>query len=261
MAFTGDCAADPRLRAAPTSSRATRARSTARCTSRSSRCPTTACSIRRTTIAASPRPASREERRFNPRLGGEIGEGDFVGYMKNLGLPHPKQIDDRGAGQPALRPAGQRGGDAPHDPDWAPLRFTFAGVWEIEPHWLEEHARATVQRARRARARRIRRPARPHPRRDPDPARRACGAGRASCRRTAVVAVCRAGRRSAQATVMLQQGGLRARSPTSPAACCAGAARAAASRATRSRLRDILSRDARRTSCRFSTESRAIPAS
>ena len=34
-----------------------------------------------------------EERRFNPRLGGEIGEGDFVGYMNNLGLPHPKLID------------------------------------------------------------------------------------------------------------------------------------------------------------------------
>src|SRR5205809_868323 len=29
-----------------------------------------------------------EERSYNPRLGGEIGEGDFVGYMSNLGLPH-----------------------------------------------------------------------------------------------------------------------------------------------------------------------------
>src|SRR5205085_9172707 len=27
-----------------------------------------------------------EERRFNPRIGGEIGVGDFTGYMKNLGL-------------------------------------------------------------------------------------------------------------------------------------------------------------------------------
>ena len=34
-----------------------------------------------------------EERRFNPRLGGDIGETDFVGYMDNLGLPHPKLID------------------------------------------------------------------------------------------------------------------------------------------------------------------------
>src|SRR4030095_3430432 len=34
-----------------------------------------------------------EERTFNPRLGGDIGEGDFVGYMQNLGLPHPKLMD------------------------------------------------------------------------------------------------------------------------------------------------------------------------
>lgn len=34
-----------------------------------------------------------EERRFNPRLGGTIGEADFVGYMDNLGLPHPKLMD------------------------------------------------------------------------------------------------------------------------------------------------------------------------
>jgi len=34
-----------------------------------------------------------EECRFNPRLGGEVGEGDFTGYMKNLRLAHPKKID------------------------------------------------------------------------------------------------------------------------------------------------------------------------
>ena len=35
----------------------------------------------------------REERRFNPRLGGETGEADFTGYMKNLRLAHPKKLD------------------------------------------------------------------------------------------------------------------------------------------------------------------------
>src|SRR5262249_8288266 len=35
----------------------------------------------------------REEKRWNPRVGGDASEGDFVGYMQNLGLPHPKQID------------------------------------------------------------------------------------------------------------------------------------------------------------------------
>ena len=34
-----------------------------------------------------------EERAFNPRLGGARSEADFVGFMANLGLPHPKQID------------------------------------------------------------------------------------------------------------------------------------------------------------------------
>ncbi len=79
-----------------------------------------------------------EERQFNPRLGGQIGEGDFVGYMKNLNLPHPKRIDEA---VPANLRCGRPGNDIepPPDPDWAPLRFTFSGVWEVEPHWLEEN--------------------------------------------------------------------------------------------------------------------------
>jgi hypothetical protein len=28
------------------------------------------------------------------------------------------------------------------DPGWAPLRYSFAGIWEIDPHGLEEHAQA-----------------------------------------------------------------------------------------------------------------------
>ena len=33
-----------------------------------------------------------EEKRFNPRIGGEAREEDFAGFMDNLGLPHPKLI-------------------------------------------------------------------------------------------------------------------------------------------------------------------------
>src|ERR1700754_1806846 len=82
-----------------------------------------------------------EEKKFKPRLGGEIGEGNYAGYMKNLDLPHPKKIDEAG---PATRRWGQPGNEAAmaHDPDWAPLRFTFSGVWEVEPHWLEENLAA-----------------------------------------------------------------------------------------------------------------------
>jgi glyoxylase-like metal-dependent hydrolase (beta-lactamase superfamily II)/rhodanese-related sulfurtransferase len=80
-----------------------------------------------------------EERRFNPRLGGEIGEADFVGYMRNLGLPHPKQMD---IAVPANLRCGRPDASVqlPADPAWAPLTFTFAGIFEIQPHALEEHA-------------------------------------------------------------------------------------------------------------------------
>jgi glyoxylase-like metal-dependent hydrolase (beta-lactamase superfamily II)/rhodanese-related sulfurtransferase len=80
-----------------------------------------------------------EERRYNPRLGADIAESDFAGYMENLRLPHPKQM--------ALAvPANLRCGRPEHEtelppqPAWAPLTFTFAGFWEIPPHALEESA-------------------------------------------------------------------------------------------------------------------------
>jgi sulfur dioxygenase len=78
-----------------------------------------------------------EERRFNPRLGGDIGVDDFAGHMENLGLPHPKQINvavpaNLKCGRPAEAQADQS------DPQWAALTYTFGGIWEIEPHALEE---------------------------------------------------------------------------------------------------------------------------
>lgn len=80
-----------------------------------------------------------EERRFNPRLGGDIVEADFVGYMENLGLPHPKLMDIAvPANLVCGRPA--HGQEPPPAPSWAPLTFTFAGIWEIAPASLEEHA-------------------------------------------------------------------------------------------------------------------------
>lgn len=79
-----------------------------------------------------------EEKLFNPRLGESIGEGDFVGYMTHLGLPHPKQMD---AAVPANLKCGKPAQASNSDPDWAPLTYTFAGIWEVQPHWLEEHLR------------------------------------------------------------------------------------------------------------------------
>jgi glyoxylase-like metal-dependent hydrolase (beta-lactamase superfamily II)/rhodanese-related sulfurtransferase len=80
-----------------------------------------------------------EEKLYNPRLAESILEQDFVGYMKHLGLPHPKQME-------VAVPANLKCGKPQHpastaNPDWAPLTYTFAGIWEVQPNWLEEHLR------------------------------------------------------------------------------------------------------------------------
>jgi len=82
-----------------------------------------------------------EERAFNPRLGGDLSETDFVGYMQNLGLAHPKQMD---VAVPANVQCGRPDvvESATDGPDWAPLNYTFAGIWEIVPDWVEENARS-----------------------------------------------------------------------------------------------------------------------
>jgi sulfur dioxygenase len=151
-----------------------------------------------------------EERRFNPRLGGEIGVGDFTGYMKNLRLAHPKLLD---VAVPAnLRcglPEGEEAaaGPAP-DPDWASLRYSFAGMWEIDPHGLEECAAAVQILDVRETAE------------FGGPLGHIRGAVLIPLGELAeragelghdrpIVAVCRAGSRSAQATAILQQAGFK----------------------------------------------------
>lgn len=79
-----------------------------------------------------------EERRYNPRLGGDVSLRDFIGYMDNLGLTHPKKIAEA---VPANLACGRptEGTLAMSDPSWGELSYTFAGIWEIDTHWLEEH--------------------------------------------------------------------------------------------------------------------------
>lgn len=78
-----------------------------------------------------------EERLHNPRIGGAAREEDFVGYMTNLGLPHPKQL---AVALPANMRSGQpEDGEAPSAPDWGPVVTTYAGINEIAPEWVAGH--------------------------------------------------------------------------------------------------------------------------
>jgi sulfur dioxygenase len=83
-----------------------------------------------------------EERLHNPRIGGGAREEDFVGYMQNLALPHPKQL---AVALPANLRAGEpEGGHSPAGPDWAPVVTTYAGLPEVAPEWVASHRGAVT---------------------------------------------------------------------------------------------------------------------
>jgi len=72
-----------------------------------------------------------EEKRLNPRIGGEANEADFVGYLDNMRLPHPKKLD---VAVPANLQAGRPSDDQiPKPPSWAPVVTTYSGIKEISP--------------------------------------------------------------------------------------------------------------------------------
>lgn len=145
-----------------------------------------------------------EERAHNPRIGGHADERDFVGYMENMHLPHPKLI---AIAVPAnLRSGKPENGRMPRPADWGPVRQTYAGLLEIDPEWVAEHLDEVLVLDVRQR----------------DEVKKQGGhiAG-AQCiplgelgERLAevpadrpVIPVCHAGMRSAQATVILKQAG------------------------------------------------------
>ncbi len=76
-----------------------------------------------------------EEKAHNARIGGGASKDDFVGYMNAMQLPHPKQID---IALPANMVSGKPE-ELPAEPDWAPVRMTFAGVPEVDPEWVAEN--------------------------------------------------------------------------------------------------------------------------
>jgi len=146
-----------------------------------------------------------EERRFNPRLGGQLAEDDFVGYMKHLGLPHPRQID---VAVPANLKCGRpQAGALPAElPAWAPIRLTFAGIWEIEPQWLEEHLRE-VQVVDVREPHEFTGPLGHIPGAKLVPLGSLAEQAKTLSAAAPIVTVCRAGGRSAQATLILKKAG------------------------------------------------------
>jgi len=150
-----------------------------------------------------------EEKLYNPRLAEGILEQDFVGYMKHLGLPHPKQMEvavpaNLQCGKPQA--ATQNPLNRKDDHDWAPLTYTFAGIWEVQPNWLEEHLR-DVQVLDVRELDEFNGPLGHIPGAKLVPlGELADGAGKLA-REKPIVVVCRSGARSAQATVMLGRAG------------------------------------------------------
>lgn len=146
-----------------------------------------------------------EERAHNPRLGGDIAETDFAGYMDNLNLPHPKQIK---AAVPANMVCGRPADEALAEagPGWAPLTFTFAGFWEIEPAWVEEHG-AEVQIVDVREGQEFDGPLGRVPGSIPIPLGELESRAGELTRDKPVVTVCRAGARSAQAIAILKKAG------------------------------------------------------
>jgi len=147
-----------------------------------------------------------EEKKHNPRLAERVLEADFAGYMTHLGLAHPKLM---AVAVPAnLRCGRPEKEDMTNatDNDWAPLSYTFAGIWELQPDWVAENgARVQVIDVR-----------------EPEEFTGALGhiAGAVLVplgslmakmsmieKEKPVVMVCRSGARSAQATVLLRNAG------------------------------------------------------
>jgi len=145
-----------------------------------------------------------EEKEHNPRLGGEASEGDFVGYMDNLGLPHPKKL---AVAVPANMRCGRPEDDAaPASPTWGPVERSYAGVPEIAATWVAEHrAEVTLLDVRETAELQGELGSLEDGQHIPLGELRDRTAEVAGDK--PIVAVCRSGRRSAQACVILEKAG------------------------------------------------------
>lgn len=80
-----------------------------------------------------------EEKRFNPRLGLQKTEDEFVEIMANLGLAYPRHID---RALPANLNLGRETGDADvelKEDLWDSLSRSPSGVRHVTPEWVANH--------------------------------------------------------------------------------------------------------------------------
>jgi len=162
-----------------------------------------------------------EERRFNARLGASISQDDFAGYLNNLGLPLPKQMD---VALPANLKCGRpdRGDRTSRFPEGLAWTYALAGIWEIQPRSLAEIAE-TVQIIDVRERDESEGPLGHIPGAKLIPLGELAGRMSELARDRPIVTVCRSGGRSAQAAVLLQRAGFSAVANPWLAACSVGA--------------------------------------
>lgn len=80
-----------------------------------------------------------EERQLNPRLGGGKTEAEFTEIMSKLSLAYPKKID---AALPRNLQCGMVTGEAVAQKEWAPIERTNDGIVEIAPEWVAHNTSA-----------------------------------------------------------------------------------------------------------------------
>lgn len=146
-----------------------------------------------------------EEQVHNPRIGGAADEGDFVGYLESMRLPHPKRID---VAVPANLVCGRVEEDhLPEAGKWGPVTLTYAGVPTIDAEWvyrnLDRLHLLDVRQPEELRGELGYVEGSQH-----IPIRELEGRAKDVPRDKPVVALCRSGRRSAQAVALLQKAGV-----------------------------------------------------
>jgi sulfur dioxygenase len=147
----------------------------------------------------------QEEKEFNARIGGDANEHDFTGYMKNLNLPHPKKIE---IALPANLRSGRPADDHyPKIAEWGPVERSYDGTLQIASDWVAQHLDevtlidvrdndeylsdpATLKQARNIPLDELLNRIQDIPKDKP------------------IVTICRSGKRSAQATVLLKKNGI-----------------------------------------------------